>query len=336
VVLCCFEGERWLPALLASIADQTLLPDELVVCDDGSTDRSVAIVERFAETAPFTVRIERNPERLGSTRNFAHGLSLAHGRVVALADQDDVWYPGKLAVMAWEFEQDPTISMVFSDADLMDSSGTPLGRKLWDTRLVGRTLRRHAVVPEDLFARRALTTGCTMAFRRRVVDAALPFPEELDDPWAPMRHDRWLSLVAAAVGTVRAIEEPLLAFRVHPNQETGVLVGSQLHRALARAATRVGRHSNKHEHAGRAAQLRAAAQRADLVGDFREAATLRTVADHQAARAAIGEGNQRASDVVRAALAGAYRGDPLSPLAVGADLVRSVLPAVDAPQEPAP
>ncbi|MEZ5138961.1 MAG: hypothetical protein R2711_09425 [Acidimicrobiales bacterium] len=147
---------------------------------------------------------------------------------MALADQDDVWYPGKLAVLEWEFDMDPTVSMVFSDGDLIDADGAPLGRRLWDTRLIGRTLRHHPVVPEELFARRALTTGATMAVRRRVVDAAVPFPPELDDPDAPMRHDRWLSLVAAAVGTVRAISDPLVALRVHPDQETGVLVGAEL------------------------------------------------------------------------------------------------------------
>ena len=118
-----------------------------------------------------------------------------------IGDQDDVWYPTKLELLLQEFELDPTISMVFSDADLIGEDGTRVGPRLWDTRLVGRTLRRHAVVPEELLARRALTTGCTMAIRRRVVEAALPFPDLMDDRRAIMRHDRWLSLVAAAVGT---------------------------------------------------------------------------------------------------------------------------------------
>lgn len=327
VVLCTLNGSRWLPELLGSIAGQTRPPDELVVFDDASDDDSVAVVEQFAATVPFDVRVHVNPVRLGSTRNFAAALAESGGRVIALADQDDVWYSHKLALLLWEFDRDPTISMVFSDADLIDGTGRKLGRRLWDTRLVGRTLRRHAVVPEDLFARRALTTGCTMAVRRRVIDAALPFPDLLDDPRAVMRHDRWLSLVAAAVGTVRALPDPLLGFRVHTDQETGVLVGGQLPRAMWSAARKVGRSTAAPaEHRIRAAQLESAAARAELVGDFHEAATLRDIAHHQNQRALVGSPGHGPLTVLRSAAHGKYRGDPLSVLAAGADVARSLSP----------
>ncbi len=325
VVLCTCNGERWLPALLHSLAGQTRLPDELVVHDDASTDRTVEIIEGFAPTLPFPVRLLAHEERMGSTANFASAINRSRGRVVALADQDDVWYPAKLEQLLHEFELDPTISMVFSDADLIGEDGTRIGPRLWDTRLVGRTLRRHAVVPEELLARRALTTGCTMAIRRRVVEAALPFPDLMDDRRAIMRHDRWLSLVAAAVGTVRALPQPLLGFRVHPQQETGVLVGPQLTSALRRAVLQVGRNTaGAMAHEVRSAQLEAAASRADIVGDFKEAATLRTVAEHQAARSQVGQPGHGALTVLRAAAHGDYRGDPLASAAVAADLVRSL------------
>lgn len=344
VVLCTFNGARWLPELLGSIAGQTSPPQELVVFDDASDDDSVAIVEQFAATVPFDVKVQVNAERLGSTRNFAAALAESRGRIIALADQDDVWYPHKLALLLWEFDRDPTISMVFSDADLIDETGAELGRRLWDTRMVGRTLRRHAVVPENLFARRALTTGCTMAVRRRVIDAALPLPDLLDDPRAVMRHDRWLSLVAAAVGTVRALSEPLLAFRVHTDQETGVLVGSQLPRAMWSAARKVGRSTAAPaEHRVRAAQLESAAARAELVGDFHEAATLRSIAQHQSKRALVGTPGHGPLAVLRSAAHGDYRGDPLSVLAAGADVARSLSPVhrrerpdADGPAEPGP
>jgi hypothetical protein len=323
VVLCTCNGERWLPALLDSLAGQTHLPDELVVHDDASTDRTVELVEAFAARAPFPVHLRVHDVRMGSTANFASAISRSRGRVVALADQDDVWYPTKLQLLLREFGLDPTISMVFSDADLIGEDGIRIGPRLWDTRLVGRTLRRHAVVPEELLARRALTTGCTMAIRRRVVEAALPFPDLIDDQRALMRHDRWLSLVAAAVGTVRALPEPLLGFRVHPQQETGVLVGSQLTRALRRAAVQVALNpATAPAHEVRASQLEAAASRADLVGDFKEAATLRSVADHQSARSQVGRPGHGPLTVLRAAVHGDYRGDPLASAAVAADLVR--------------
>jgi hypothetical protein len=335
IVLCTYQGARWLPDLLRSLAQQDHLPDELVVRDDASTDQTREILQAFRATAPFEVRLTVNPTRLGSTRNFAQALADARGRVVALADQDDLWYPTKLASITAELDLDPTISMVFSDADLIDEAGNPIGERLWDARLVGRTLRRHVVVPEELLARRALTTGCTMAVRRRVIEAALPFPDVLDDPRALMRHDRWLSLVAAAVGTVRALPDQLLGFRVHPSQETGVLVGDRLQAALATAARAVGRERGAGEaHLVRAEQLCIAADRAQQVGDFKEAENLRTVADHHRDRGSLGLPGHGVLTLLRRVLAGTYRGDPFAPAAVAADLARTLSPAHRAPPAP--
>lgn len=325
MVLCTWEGERWLPVLLRSLAAQTRRPDELVVQDDRSTDGTVALVERFAETAPFPVRLAVNGERLGSTRNFATALGRARGDVLALADQDDVWYPGKLARLQEEFDADPTVTMVFSDADLVGEDGRRLGARLWSARLVGRTLRANPVIGVGDFARRPLTTGCTMAVRRRAVEAALPLPPELDDPALPMRHDRWLSLVAAAVGTVRALPEPLLGFRVHPGQETGVLVGD----ARTAAARRTLRHvataaPTADQHHTRATQLEVAARRADDLGDFASARELRQVAAHHRMRSEVGGGRGRLGPVLHDVRQGRYGLDVLGVGAVGADLVRVV------------
>ena len=220
--------------------------------------------------------------------------------------------------------------MAFSDADLIDEDGQPLGRRLWDTRLVGRTLRRRAVVPEQLFARRALTTGCTMALRRRAVAAALPFPPELFDDLAPMRHDRWLSLVAAAVGTVRALPEPLLAFRVHPNQETGVLVGGQLSRALAQGGRRSRRWAGRRRRSrpprpGRAAGRRGRAGRGP--GRLRGGTTpCGTSPTHHRSRVHGDRSVGRAPPEIvgRRLHGGGYGWDGLGVGAVAGDVVRAV------------
>lgn len=326
IALCTHNGERWIGPLLESMAAQTRVADELVVQDDLSSDSTCEIIRSFASDAPFEVRLEVNPVQLGSTANFATALARCNGRFVALADQDDLWYPTKLERLVGELETDPTITMVFSDADLIGEQGQTLGRRLWDTRMVARTLRKRAVVPEELFARRALTTGCTMAVRRRAVAAALPFPSELDDPVSPMRHDRWLSLVAAAVGTVRALPEPLVQFRVHPAQQTGVLIGSKLTAALAGAA--VGAFCRTDDEVRglsvRAAQLDLAAARADDVGDFEGAETLRSVAEHLRRRVDTRIPVARRLHWVATDLrSGAYGWDRLGVGAAAGDVVRT-------------
>jgi hypothetical protein len=328
VALSTWNGDRWIGDLLESIASQSRLPGELVVQDDASEDRTVEIVRRFAATASFPVRLQVNERRLGSTANFATALARCRGEFIALADQDDIWYPAKLERLAGELEDDPTVTLVFSNADLIDAGGAQLGRRLWATRRVDRVLGRHSVVPEELFARRALTTGCTMAVRRRAVDAALPFPEELTSDVAPMRHDRWLSLVAAAVGTVRALPEPLLAFRVHPSQQTGVLLGPQLRRALVRSAFGVVADPPEESEAGnraRAAQLRAAADRADQVGDFAAAGTLRRVADaHELRGSSWAPRRERIHQIASGVRDGAYELTALGAGSAVADVVRAL------------
>jgi glycosyltransferase involved in cell wall biosynthesis len=315
---------------LQSLADQERLPDEVVVQDDGSTDGTVDLIRHFAETAPFPVRLEINQARVGSTANFAIALARCQGEFIALADQDDVWYPAKLRRLEDELAGDPTVTLVFSNADLIGEQGQPLGPSLWEARRIERLLAHNAVVAEELFARRALTTGCTMAVRRRAVDAALPFPDELNHRLSPMRHDRWLSLVAAAVGTVRALPEPLLAFRVHESQETGVLVGNELPRALGRAvvgAFRSAPEESAESSRARAAQLRAAGRRAEEVGDFAEAEVLRRVAGGYELRGGTaGSPIGRLKLVVLGLRQAAYDPTPVGAAGVAADVVRALRP----------
>lgn len=328
VALCTYNGSRWLPEFLESLLAQDLTPDELVVQDDASTDRTVSILEAFADRAPFPVRLVVNPVRVGSTTSFERALGRTRGRFVALADQDDIWYPRKLSRLASILDDDPILTLVFSDADLLDAAGRPTGGQLWSTRKTHRQLVTREIVPCVAFARRALSTGCTMMVRRRAVEAALPFPSALNDPVAPMRHDRWLSLVAAAVGTVRALPEALLGFRGHPDQQTGVLAPAERRQRLlatAIATLRAPDPVRAEEHEARARQVAEAAHRADLWGDFEEADQLRRVVAHHLTRADLGTTvHQRTRRVWAGVAEGDYDRTVLGAAAAAADLARAM------------
>src|SRR5271165_5482550 len=98
VAMTTYNGERFLSEQLRSIAAQQRLPDELVVADDHSADRTWEIVTDFARTAPFPVRLHRNEPRLGWRGNFMSVLARCESDLIALCDQDDVWEPTKLAI----------------------------------------------------------------------------------------------------------------------------------------------------------------------------------------------------------------------------------------------
>ena len=86
--MCTYNGELYLQEQLNSLLIQTILPDELIVCDDGSIDRTIEIVESFKDSAPFLVSLYKNNTQiaLGSTKNFERAISLCDGEVIVLCD----------------------------------------------------------------------------------------------------------------------------------------------------------------------------------------------------------------------------------------------------------
>jgi len=96
ICLTTYNGSKYLQQQLDSFLAQSILPDELVVCDDGSTDATCEIIERFKQIAPFEVRLYKNENNLGYAQNFSKALGLCKGDFVFLSDQDDVWLPKKL------------------------------------------------------------------------------------------------------------------------------------------------------------------------------------------------------------------------------------------------
>ncbi|MFT5276204.1 MAG: glycosyltransferase involved in cell wall biosynthesis, partial [Saprospiraceae bacterium] len=122
IALTTYNGAAYLQAQLNSYLVQERLPDELVVCDDVSTDETVTILEAFKKTAPFQVRVIINELNLGFTKNFEKALLNCSGDLVFLSDQDDVWYPEKILVVVKAFLQNPDKYLLIHDGDLVDEN----------------------------------------------------------------------------------------------------------------------------------------------------------------------------------------------------------------------
>lgn len=232
VALATYNGERYLAEQLASIAAQSRLPDELVVTDDSSTDSTVAIVEQFATTAPFPVRIARNETTLRSTGNFEKAVGLCGCDIIALCDQDDVWLPEKLARLEQRFAASPTTALVFTDALLVDAQLRPLGAQLWQSVGFTPAMQRRFARGDQLrpLLARSFVTGATLAFRSRYRVLALPFPTDVPN----YIHDRWLVTLLAAVAPIEFIAEPLILYRQHAAQQIGAHASSFASRLKAR------------------------------------------------------------------------------------------------------
>src|SRR4051794_13032642 len=113
IAMTTFNGERYLREQLDSLSAQDRLPDELVVCDDGSSDGTLEMVRAFAASSPFEVRLVENDERLGVTGNLEKAISLCDGELIALCDQDDVWRSDKLQRLEQMFIAKPRLGLVF-------------------------------------------------------------------------------------------------------------------------------------------------------------------------------------------------------------------------------
>jgi glycosyltransferase involved in cell wall biosynthesis len=216
VALCTYNGTRYLQEQLDSIAAQTRQPFELIVTDDRSTDGTLELLERFAQTSPFPVRIHQNPVQLRSTRNFDQAIRLCQGDYIALSDQDDRWAPEKLAVLGGQLDQDPSVGMVFSDAILIDSASQPTGSTLWHSlRFPPDTRARFARDPAAVLLERPVVTGATVLFRRSLLDHFASIPPE----WV---HDGWITWMSVLWARVLFVEQPVTFYRVHASQQLGV------------------------------------------------------------------------------------------------------------------
>ncbi len=218
VALCTCNGARYLPDQLASIAAQSRPIDELVVCDDDSTDATAQIVADFAATAPFSVRWHIHRPALGTTHNFQRAISLCGGGIIFLADQDDLWEANKVEVLAGELEAHESCALVFSNGAVVDERLSPRGYDLWKALWFTRGEQRRVMRSQalDVFIKHTVAAGTTMAFRAAHRALLVPFPS------MPSVHDAWCAALLACVGHVRLIPHPLIRYRLHQNNQIGL------------------------------------------------------------------------------------------------------------------
>jgi hypothetical protein len=235
VAMCTFNGAAFLKEQLESMLAQSRPPDELIVCDDASSDATHEILRAFRNCSGFPVHIHVNAERIGATGNFEKAISLCSGDLIFLADQDDIWREDKVAKMLAAFSEfGEAAGLVFTDGDVVESSGISRGYTLWESfgfrpeeqRLVkqGRAL--------DVLIRHNVVTGATTAFRAEYRAFITPFPDV-------GIHDAWIALLIASIAGLHAIGEPLIKYRHHGSNQIGAAkrTGSHMiHHALRTGA----------------------------------------------------------------------------------------------------
>jgi glycosyltransferase involved in cell wall biosynthesis len=197
IAMATYNGAKYLDKQLDSFLVQTRLPDELVVCDDGSTDATLEILERFLAKAPFDVKIYRNEVNFGFTKNFEQALSKCSGDLIFLSDQDDVWFNNKLTEIEKAFLADASKLLVVSDGNLVDEGLNWHGSTALNQVLTG------------FGSSDALVVGALTAMRKEYLGFALPIPDGM------VGHDVWLHNLARKLDTRLLLGQPLQSIRRH-------------------------------------------------------------------------------------------------------------------------
>lgn len=211
IAMAVYNGERFISEQLESFVQQTRLPDELIVSDNVSTDRTAAIVRDFTARAPFPVKLFVNDENLGVGRNFDRAMRECTGDLIFLSDSDDVWYPDKLRLMEQALEQSPQAGLAACAVDVVDQDLRPLG-------YTTSSLRRHQRPPFSSLPPSFL--GNSLALRAKLRSVVLPIPAS--PIFLKGHHDDWLGLaILAWGGGVLSIPQPLQAWRQHQKQQSG-------------------------------------------------------------------------------------------------------------------
>lgn len=215
--MCTYNGARFLREQLRSIQFQSRPIDEMVICDDGSTDDTIVILKQFTQDAAFKVSLVQNELKLGSTNNFSKAILLSSGDLIVLTDQDDIWQTDKIECMEKAFLDDANLNCLFSDADLINEDGVFLEKTLWQTLKFTTGKRKqfrngHAF---NLLLRGNFITGATMCIKSSWKNVALPVP----NGWV---HDYWIALFISASSKIGFVDKPLVQYRCHPQQQLGL------------------------------------------------------------------------------------------------------------------
>lgn len=213
IAIATYNGEKYLREQLDSIYAQTYKQLEVVVTDDCSTDGTVSILEEYRQK--YGLKYYVNLHNLGFVKNFERAISLCTGDYIALADQDDVWFPGKLftllnAMMLCELSNPDKPIIIHHDVYIVDENLKNKG-----LRYINNKGNSSGLI--NLLFGNPKVQGAASMFNRKLKNMCFPLPDD-----TPL-HDLYISYVCECFGVRKYISEPLMLYRQHANNQIGAI-----------------------------------------------------------------------------------------------------------------
>ncbi|MEY4383524.1 MAG: putative glycosyltransferase EpsE [Bacteroidota bacterium] len=219
VALCTYNGEKFLKAQLESILQQSLPVDEIIICDDGSTDKTLDIVHQVQASTATPIQLYQNSENLGSSRNFEQCVKHCSGDYIFLSDQDDLWKNHKVERIMQLFHQHKDWMAVFSNAQIINQQGEYLGNTAFDEIEFTEALQENWKAGQafHILLRGYVVTGATLAIRKEIVPQVFPTPNLIKE----LIHDGWIALFLSIHQQIGFTNECLIDYRTHASQQVG-------------------------------------------------------------------------------------------------------------------
>lgn len=212
VAIATYNGEKYITQQLLSIYTQSHPVDEVVICDDESTDQTVAIVKSFIETYNLPHwHIEVNKENLGFSSNFLSAVRKTSGDIIFVCDQDDVWETEKVEIMSSMMRSDRTICSLSSQYSAIDSEGRTIDNEVLQFKFSKDAAL--AEIPVEYMIGSSAVRGCTMCISKVVRDAVKNL-DDLDLNYS-LGHDWYLSMLASILGKNYFLNKCLMRYRIH-------------------------------------------------------------------------------------------------------------------------
>lgn len=204
IALCTYNGERFISQQIDSIVNQSYKDFELIIVDDGSTDRTIKIIKNFQKKYT-NIFLYQNSLNLGFIKNFEKAISLCKGNYIFLSDQDDLWVNNKIEIFIKEIKDN---ILIYSDALIIDEFDNHSSKLLVSPKKLQRGSNNLPFLFDNCIS------GNTMMFRKELVKYILPIPKDISF------HDIWISFNATTYGRITFTREPLTFYRRYSEQIT--------------------------------------------------------------------------------------------------------------------
>lgn len=198
VCMATYNGETYLKPQIDSILKNLSINDELVISDDGSTDKTIEYINEYLKK-DSRVKLIKGP-RKGFVKNFENAMNHSKGKYIFLADQDDIWSDNKVQQVMRCFSES-NATLVVHDCRVIDEQGKIIEPSFFKLKKSGPGIVHNLI--------RNSYIGCCMAFNRDLFKVALPIPSKV--PF----HDEWLGLINDVIGKTVFLPQVLFSYRRH-------------------------------------------------------------------------------------------------------------------------